>query len=144
MWIELEKMFMSGKLISHEYVYDEFFTESSKPDFISKWIKNRKQYFYSVSDSQIELVQNILKKFPKLIDPEKEKNQADPWIIALAKEKMEELSLFKGRTKIIVVSQEKITSSIKIPAACREFGVQHMNLEEFYKDNNWKFSISTS
>lgn len=135
---------MSGKLISHEYVYDEFFTESSKPDFISKWIKNRKQYFYSVSDSQIELVQNILKKFPKLIDPEKEKNQADPWIIALAKEKMEELSLFKGRTKIIVVSQEKITSSIKIPAACREFGVQHMNLEEFYKDNNWKFSISTS
>jgi hypothetical protein len=40
------------------------------------------------------LTEKIIRKFPGLIDPEKEKNQADPWIIALAIEKNEDNTIF--------------------------------------------------
>ncbi len=142
LWSELSDFFALGKIISHEFVFEEINPKTAKPDFIAKWIENKQKYFFPISDKQIELVSKILGKFPDLIDPEKEKNEADPWLIALALEKMDDLHLFKEETKVIVVSQEKISSSKKIPAACKEFGVQHMNLEEFFKDNNWKFTIS--
>jgi len=139
-WSELDKLFEEGKIISHEYVFDEFYSESSKRDFIQKWIENKKKYFLPLTDRQFDIVNGILEKFPDLIDPEKEKNQADPWLIALALELMKDTSLF-GKKDIIVVSQEKITSPKRIPAACKHFNVNHMNLEEFFKDNGWTFGL---
>ncbi|MBN3035665.1 MAG: DUF4411 family protein, partial [Bacteroidales bacterium] len=116
-WIELDKLFASGKILSHEYVFDKFFSESSKRDFIQKWIEDKKKYFLSITDRQFELVNVILKEIPDLIDPEKEKNEADPWLIALAIELKEDPSLFAEK-EIVVVSQEKMTSPKRIPAAC--------------------------
>lgn len=140
-WSELEKLFKASKLISHEFVYEEFNPEKEKPDFLAKWIKDKKKYFIEVTDKQVELTSKILKKFPNLIDSENEKDQADPWIIALAIERMEEVTLFGRNTLIYVVSQEKISSSKRIPAVCREFKVPHMNLDAFLKDNGWRFGI---
>lgn len=140
-WQELEKLFNAGKIISHEFVYEEFNPERDKPDFIAKWIKDKKEFFFGITDKQVEVTAKILAKFPTLIDSEKEKDQADPWIIALAIEKMEEVTLFGYNTLVYVVSQEKISSSKRIPAVCREFKVSHMNLEAFLKDNGWSFGI---
>ena len=139
-WSELDRLFEDGKIISHEYVFDEFYSESSKRDFIQKWIEDKKKYFRTITGKQFDLVNSILEKFPDLIDPEKEKNQADPWLIALAIELKEDSSLF-GKKEIIVVSQEKISSPKRIPAACKYFKVDHMNLEDFFKDNGWSFGL---
>lgn len=140
-WSELEKLFKSGRLISHEFVYEEFNPERKNPDFIAKWIKDKKGYFCGITDKQSKKVEEILQKFPDLIDAEKENDQADPWIIALAIEKMEEVTLFKQNTLVYVVSQEKISSTKRIPAVCHEFKVPHMNLDAFLKDNGWHFGI---
>lgn len=40
-WQELEELFNAGKIISHEFVYEEFNPDREKPDFISKWIKDK-------------------------------------------------------------------------------------------------------
>lgn len=140
-WQELENLFITGKIISHEFVYDEFNPERKNPDFLAKWIKDKKDYFLGITDKQVELTAKILEKFPTLIDSENEKNQADPWMIALAIEKMEEITLFGQNTLVYVISQEKISSSKRIPAVCREFKVPHMNLDAFLKDNGWHFGI---
>lgn len=140
-WQELEKLFNAGKIISHEFVYEEFNPERKNPDFIAKWIKDKKGYFLGITDKQSKKVEEILQKFPDFIDAEKENDQADPWIIALAIEKMEEVTLFGQNTLVYVVSQEKISSSKRIPAVCREFKVPHMNLDDFLKDNGWHFGI---
>ena len=140
-WSELEKLFKSGRLISHEFVYEEFNPEGNRSDFIAKWIKDKKGYFFEITDRQAELTAKILEKFPTFIDSENEKDQADPWIIALAIEKMEEVTLFGQNTLVYVISQEKISSPKRIPAVCREFEVPHMTLDEFLKDNGWSFGI---
>ncbi|MBI3814202.1 MAG: DUF4411 family protein [Nitrospinae bacterium] len=138
-WKMLEKLFKSDKIISHKYVFDEI-----KPgDFIGKWIQDKEQYFIGVTDKQFQNVEKILQRFPDFIDSEKEKNQADPWVIALAMEKSEE-NLFGKNTVVYVVSQEKISSTKKIPAVCKAFNIDHLNLEAFLKDNRMRFGIIES
>ncbi|MFA4906999.1 MAG: DUF4411 family protein [archaeon] len=140
-WDELEHLFNSDRLISHIYVYEEFKPEREKPDFLAKWIKNKKKYFYGITEKQIQLTRRILEKFPDLIDYKREKNQADPWLIALAIEKNEEISLFGGNKVFYVISGEKHSSTKRIPAACREFNVTHMSFEEFAQDNGWRIGL---
>lgn len=140
-WDELEKLFKAGRLISHEFVYDEFNPERKNPDFLAKWIKDKKGYFFGITDKQVELTAKILEKFPSLIDSENEKDQADPWIVALAIEKMEEITLFGQNTLVYVISQEKISSPKRIPTVCKEFKVPHMNLDAFIKDNGWRLGL---
>ena len=93
------------------------------------------------TDKQFENIEKILRQFPDFIDPKLEKNQADPWVIALAMEKSEEQNLFGKNTLIYVVSQEKISSTKKILAVCRAFKIEHLNLEAFLKDNGMRFGI---
>lgn len=141
LWKELDKLFKAGKIISHELVFDEIHPGRKSPDFLEKWIGDKKGYFIGITEKQSEVVTAILNSYPTLIDYKKERNEADPWLIALAVEKAEEVTLFEKSTLIYVISQEKITSTTKIPAVCRQFKIPHMNLEQFYKDNNWKFGI---
>lgn len=136
-WSELENLFDSDRLISHIYVYEEL----EKPDFLGKWIKEKKKYFFRITEKQIQLTRRILGKFPDLIDYKREKNQADPWLIALAIEKNEEISLFGGNKIFHVVSGEKYSSTKRIPAACREFKVPHKSFEEFLQDNGWRIGL---
>ncbi len=140
-WIEFDKLFRSGRLLSHEFVYEEFNPESKNPDFLAKWMKDKKEYFVGTTEKQFQLVEKILERFEGLINPDKEKNEADPWIIALAIEKNEEVTLFGQNIEYYVVSREKIKSSTKIPAACRAFNVPHMSFEEFLEDNGWRLGI---
>lgn len=135
-WEFLEQLIKEGKIISHEIVFDEL----NPGDFIGKWIEDKKNYFIGITEQQIKNVEEILKQFPDLIDPQKEKNQADPWLIALAMERKKE-TLFDKNKIIYVVSQEKISSNKKIPAACRAFNIEHFNLESFLKDNGLRFGI---
>jgi hypothetical protein len=140
LWYLLDSLFKSNRIISHEYVFDEI----NPNDFLGKWIQDKLRYFLGLSEKQIELTTKILEKFPDLIDTEKEKNQADPWVIALAIEKSEEITLFGKNVVIYVVSQEKISSSKKIPAVCSAFNIPHLNLEAFLKDNNMRLGIIQS
>lgn len=133
LWDRLEKMMQEGEIISHIVVFDELKTDSKNPDFIAKWIKDKKEYFLSKTPDQIKSVGEIIGNFPNLIDPESETEQADPWVIALAIERSKELTLF-GENNCKVVSQENLNSSKKIPAVCKFFKVAHNSLREFFDD----------
>ena len=57
---------------------------------------------------------------------------------------MEEKDLFSEEREIILVSEESIRSSIKIPAVCRAFGVNHKTLFEFFQKMGWSFKLKKS
>lgn len=132
-WEQLEEMMKDGKIISHELVFNEIDSKSKKPDFLARWVRDKKEYFLETTSSQISIVQDIIIKFPRLIDYRCEREQADPWLIALAIEKSKEQTLFQ-ETVPIVVSQESSNSDSKIPAVCKNFGIQHRSLREFFDE----------
>ena len=79
---ELETLFSNGRIVSHKLVFDELTTKARKPDDLSRWISQKRQYFKNMTGEQAKYVASIIKEFPKLIDPNQEKDQADPWLIA--------------------------------------------------------------
>jgi len=141
LWKDLEAMMKSGEIISHRLVFDEISSNSKNPDFITKWIADKKDCFLSRTDIQIAEIPKIVKKFPTLIDSACEREQADPWLIALAIEKSRENDLFEV-FESVVVSQESSNSSKKIPAVCKSFGIRHLSLRSFFNEIGLSTSIS--
>ena len=139
-WQELESLFINNKIISHEIVFNEL-TTSAKKDALSKWVSAKKIYFKKMSSTQVLHVANIVKIFPGLIDANNEKDQADPWLIALVLEEKPKIDLLTEEKEYIVVSEESIRSPHKIPAVCKYFGIKHFNLKEFFNYNNWQLSM---
>lgn len=133
LWKRLEKMMKVGELVSHRIVFDEISSGAKNPDFITKWIADKRDYFLNRTDAQIVDVQKIVQKFPDLIDPNQEREQADPWLIALAIEKSKNDNLFEVCV-CVVVSQENRNSSKKIPAVCKAFKVGHLSLRQFFDE----------
>ena len=110
---------------------------------LAKWITDKKKYFADYSQRQLELAPEIIKNFPKLIDPKSEREQADPWLIAMLVEQMESTGLFGSDSSYVLVSGENRASTVKLPAACRYYDIVEMNLIEFFQDNGWTFKITT-
>ena len=142
-WDELATMMSTGAIISHKYVYEEIVSESTEnPDFITEWLLTKKAYFENETIEQAVEVAAIIEKFPKLIDPEKEKEQADPWIVAQAIILDRQTSLLE-ETEYVIVTQESQNSSKKIPAVCKQFKVRCITLKDFFDETGIKVEKSS-
>ncbi len=140
-WDEFEELFHNGRIISHIIVFEELTTRSKKPDPLTKWILLKKQYFRGFTTAQAQHVAEIINQFPGLIDPQREKDEADPWLIAMAIEEQAQSNLFCPERKVIVVSEESRNKPQKIPAVCKHFGLDHLTLLQFCDYHGWKFVI---
>ena len=142
LWSKLDSLVNQGQLISHEIVYIEIVPDSGEKDFLAKWLVTNRSIFIPQTQLQLNLISDILKKFPRLIKPEYEKDQADPWLIACLIELMKNEGLFAENSTYVLVSMENTRSNQKLPAACKHYRIRHMTLEEFFVDNNIRFKIS--
>lgn len=141
LWHHLESLIQENKIISHEIVYNEIVPKQGNKDELAQWMSNFKFAFRPVSQRQMDLLPDILAHFPKLIDEEAEKEQADPYLIAMLIEIMEERGIFGTASDHIIVSTESERSSDKLPAACKHYDIRHFNLFEFFKDNGFEFKV---
>lgn len=132
LWSSFEQMMKDGEIISHVTVFKEFFAKGNN-DFLTKWVSDKKRYFYEKTDFQIKEVSKIISKYPSLIDPSSEREQADPWLIALAIEKTGNNGLFECNN-CVVVSQESPSATQKIPAVCKGFSIRHISLKDFFEE----------
>ncbi|MEO6166649.1 MAG: DUF4411 family protein [Chitinophagales bacterium] len=141
LWKHLEDLFKKKRMFSHSIVYDEIIPSTGATDEIGKLIGRYKSSFFPITNKQGQVALQILANFPKLIDPRSKREEADPWIIALVIERMEEENLFGKDSDYVIISAESEKSNTKIPAVCKYFKVRHMNLFEFFDDNGWEFSM---
>jgi len=142
LWVELDGLLQHGKLISHKIVFDELTTNAKRPSDLSRWVAGRQGHFIEMNPSQVLYVADIVSKFPGLIDPYSEKDQADPWLIALSLDRREQNTMFPE--EYAIVSQENILSTCKIPAVCRHYKIKHYDLLGFFDENGWKIGFQKS
>lgn len=144
LWKHLEELFIDERITSHDFVYDEIVPKDKNAvkDDLASVISKYKVNFKPISKRQAQLVPQIISLFPTLIDPRSKKDQADPWIVAMVVEMMEKVNLFEKDSDFVIVSTESEKSSSKIPAVCKQYRVRHMNLFEFFEDNDWQFTLS--
>jgi len=141
---ELDKLFNSGRLISHRIVFQEVTTRSKKPDSLTKWILPKEAFFKDISLQQTLLVSEIVQQFPTLIHYNKEKDDADPWLIAMVIEQRSQPNLFSSLQDFAIVSTESTIVPNRLPAACKHYSIQHFDLPDFFKANGWSLNLRTT
>src|SRR3989338_705018 len=135
-WERLKLLSDNNRLIAPKEVLNEI---KQNDDMLSKWVKNQKKMFKEPTQRQIELVQEILKDFPALIDTER-KYDADPWVIALAIELSSNTQQTLFTIKRIVVTEEKLRENrVRIPFVCNKKSIESIDVVELFRAEGWKF-----
>jgi len=136
-WKNLEKLIANELLLSPKEVLKEIKDESLK-----EWTKKQKKLFRELDELQVQIVQEILKKYSSLAKPDKDGPQADPFVIALAVslEKDPQKTLIKTIKKRIIVTEERLKGSKeKIPFVCKDYDIDCINVIELFRTEGWKF-----
>ena len=140
---ELDKLFNSGRLISHKIAFQEITARSKRPDSLTKWILPKEAFFKDISLRQALLVSEIVQKFPTLIHYNKEKDDADPWLIALVIEQRSRPDLFSSLQEFALVSTESAFIPNRLPEVCKHYSIKHFDLPDFFKANGWSINLRT-
>lgn len=135
LWENVDNAVNSRLIISVSEAYIEL-EKRDRDETINEWLKNNKHIFIQPNiDEAIFLGEIFTAKnghFQTLIDEKKRLKGgicADPFIIAKAK-----------ITKSCVVTEEFYKPhASKIPNVCEYFNIEYCTLEEFMKNNDWKF-----
>lgn len=136
LWKNLENLISQGRLIAPREVLNELEKYGDKDDELLKWAKRHRGMFEDLDYNQLNLVQDILKHFPNLVDANKTIPDADPFVIALA--------MAKRWTVITSEQPTNLTANPsarpKIPNVCEYFNVKcYYDLLEFFREEKWEF-----
>jgi hypothetical protein len=128
LWTKLTEAADNDVIVSPDEVLREL---SKKDDEVYAWAKAQSKMFVPLDEDVQKTVRDILAKFPRLVDTMKDRSQADPFVIAVAKV-----------TKRIVVTGEKAVGSTqrpRIPNVCAQYGIEYINIVEFIRRQKWNF-----
>lgn len=135
-WKKVEGLVRKNRLLAPKEVYYEI---SRKDDILFEWSKNQKDMFIEPTNQQIEIVKEILNKYPAIIRLDR-KYDADSWVIAIAIEKMRSKQSTLTEIKRVVVTEEKIRGNrIRIPYICEHFNVESIDILEMFRMEGWRF-----
>jgi hypothetical protein len=125
-------------------VFEEITTRSKRPDSLSRWILSKRRFFRDISLQQTLIVADIIHKFPTLIHYTNEKDDADPWLIALIIEQQSNPDLFSSLSDFTIVTTESKVIPNRLPAVCKHYSILHCDLPDFFSANGWRINLQTT
>jgi len=135
-WKNISELIKNDKLIAPREVLKEI---ESFDDSLAIWAKKQKKLFKNPTTRQIEIVQEILREYPSIVNIDA-KHSADPWVIALAIEQSTNPQQTLFQIKRIVVTEEKLRGKkVRIPFICQNKKIESIDLVDLFRTEGWKF-----
>ena len=135
-WANMEILIENKRLFSPKEVLYEL---GKQKDDLSEWAKKQKMLFVNPTPDQIKIVKNILRRFPQFVKKNGEYD-ADPWLIALAREIENNSANLINKSITLIVSEEKIIGNkLKIPFVSNKFNIKAIDIIEMFRYEGWKF-----
>jgi len=135
-WKNLANLVKNDRLIAPKEVLNEI---NQSDDQLCKWAKKQRKMFKEPTSQQIKYVKEILKEYPAIVDIDS-KYSADPWVIALAKEMINNKQKTLISIKRIVVTEERLRGNkIKIPLICKDNSIDSIDIITMFRIEGWKF-----
>jgi Domain of unknown function (DUF4411) len=127
LWRNLDDLITRQQILCPDEVRVEL---ERQEDDLSRWVKLRPHMFVPLDDVIQSATSAVLEQHPLLMKATKNRNGADPFVIATAR--------VKGFT---VVTEEKggTATRPKIPSVCESLGVPCINVLGFIRANGWSF-----
>ena len=128
LWNNIEDLIDKGIIVAPEEVLTEL---AKKDDDVHRWAKkNKTMFLFPVEDIQLTTTE-VLSRYPRLVDSRKDRSQADPFVIAVARVH-----------NLAVITEEKRPGTEDrptIPVVCAHFGIKYMRLLDMIRNQGWKF-----
>ncbi|WP_420446896.1 DUF4411 family protein [Candidatus Poriferisodalis sp.] len=124
--MRMRDMASSGGLAAPRQVYREV-SEMMHPDAPGAWAASARQVQSLPLDVDADCMRLLLAENPLLADTSKLEEDADPYVVGLARQ------LGRDGTEVCVVTEDRIdrTSSTSIVTACDRSGIRSVRLREF-------------
>ena len=130
LWESIEELVTRGGICAPDEVLVEL---ERKDDAVHDWVRTQNGLFVPL-DNEIQIsVAEVLAQYPDWIPPDRSRNVADAFVVALA----------RVRAGIVVTSENWSNSPypdrIKIPNVCDGMGVRYMSFLDMLHHLNWTF-----
>ncbi|MBR1165023.1 DUF4411 family protein [Bradyrhizobium elkanii] len=125
LWDQLDQLVTDGRLVSSTLVLRE--CNKQRSEELHGWLKPRETMFVMPDEVVQQQVDYIVNTYTGLVSAGKEKFQADPFVIALAK--------VEGHT--VITEETGIGSLSKIPGVCNAMKVECINLMQLIDEEDW-------
>jgi predicted nucleic acid-binding protein len=128
LWLKLDELIANQEVLCPDEVRVEL---ARQDDDLAKWVKARPHLFVPLDEAVQRATSEVLALHPLLMKATKNRNGADPFIIATARVR-----------NLTVVTEEKGGTSAKpkIPSVCDALSVPCVNVLSFLRDQGWSFA----
>ena len=125
-WEAVEELISKGEIISHEDVYEEIL-DGPYDDLIA-WARVNKHVFLPYDFvGETKVIAEIGRRgFAEFVHQRKRKHNADPWLIAQAKEQ-----------NLRIITQEKKKGVRDLPRIADEFKIGYLDIFGLVKEKGW-------
>lgn len=127
LWRRLEQAIDAGLIRASVEVKEEL---EQKDDELLAYLRQRPEVFVQIDDEQQGWVAEMVNRFPNWIDVDSRRNQADPFVVALAK---------AHNLTVVTYERPGTAESPKIPHVCQAFAVRCLHFMEFMRETNIRF-----
>ena len=136
LWERIEVMVVDGRIVAPGEVLAEL---ERKDDELVRWARGQTHLFVPWSHELVEAAQEVIRRFPGLVDPNKTIPDADPFVIAAAWVAAKEppADLFLGSAKWAVVTTQRSPHGVRIPGVCSDLGLDCLDLQSFFAQEGW-------
>lgn len=122
---QLEDMVRAGAVAMARLVIREI-SEIAHPDLPGAWAPGVRDIQQHPLDPEWEHVQRVMAEAGDVVDPNKTKEDADPYVLALA------LQLLEQGHDVCVVTEDRVDRNrIAVTTACDRLGVSHCSVRDF-------------
>ena len=138
-WQKIESLIDSGFLVSPKEVLKEI---EKGDDNLKEWAKKQTKLFKNLTARQIQIVQEILAKYPRWLNEDSMTPIADPFVITLAIEMEQDpqTTIIETIKKRIVVSEERMSGKkTKVPYVSHQYGIECIFLIDMFRNEGWVF-----
>lgn len=137
LWEQLGNLIQSQKLISTTINFTEL--KISEDDAIfTEWKNTHSEMFIEIDEDIQKVVMEILDRFPDLIDPDLDQEQADPYLIALAKSRNATVIIEEKPLDSKAVNDPNRKAKMKIPNVCSHYDIKVMDITAFANSKEWR------
>ena len=129
LWERMDHLVEEHRAMMSEEVWEEI---KSKDAVVQAWCEPRKDVLISPTTVEVAReVQGILSTYPRLVMNMKNRNRADPFVIAVA----------KLRSAVVVTGEgsDGTATRPKIPFICEQMGIPCIRFTEIVTREGWQF-----
>lgn len=127
-WENVESLIAAGRGVASDEVLHEL---EAKDDDLLEWARQQDRLFVPATDDIQVVVRRIMEEHGGLVDPQRGRSQADPFVIAVA--------AVHGAAVVTGEMPTRNPANPKIPDVCGAMGIECVSFLDLLTEEGWVY-----